>query len=375
MIPQSQNGLNRQVYSLLGMPIDRITMADLVSQIEKASLEKSRLFLSTPNLNFLIQAQSHPEFLESLERSDLCPADGMGILLVARLLGIDLGNRVAGSDIPAALQVHQPTALGRPFKLVLFGGEQGIAAQAKEKLNTHKKSNLNCVAAIDPGKMSPGCFHQQEHLNQINQAKADFLLVALGAQNGQAWIMQNMQELEVPVVSHLGATINFLAGSVLRAPSAIQKLRLEWAWRIKEEPKLAKRYINDFAQLLRLTAKQIIPLGIWLRSTKKKYGTLPLNISVQTLQDNTTFHLAGAAFENTILDLRHILNEEIRYDRNLTIDLSQLRSFDLAFPGLMIVLKDLLTRRNLTLNLTGIPKDLAKPWRLAGMKLNELKKE
>ncbi|MGH6906459.1 MAG: WecB/TagA/CpsF family glycosyltransferase, partial [Aestuariivirga sp.] len=73
-------------------------------------------------------------------------------------------------------------------------------------------------------------------IDSINATGADFLLVALGARKGQTWLLRNMEALKVPVVSHLGATLNFLAGTVRRAPAGMRKLGLEWLWRIKEEP-------------------------------------------------------------------------------------------------------------------------------------------
>ena len=86
-------------------------------------------------------------------------------------------------------------------------------------------------------------------LDQINGSKADFLLVALGAQKGQAWLMANRHKLTVPIVSHLGATLNFLAGTVRRAPAGLQRLGLEWLWRIAQEPYLAARYLMDGTHL------------------------------------------------------------------------------------------------------------------------------
>jgi len=82
-------------------------------------------------------------------------------------------------------------------------------------------------------------------LQAINASQADFLVVALGAKKGQAWILHNLEHLQVPVVSHLGAVVNFVAGTVQRAPAAWQRAGLEWLWRIKEEPALFGRYWND----------------------------------------------------------------------------------------------------------------------------------
>ena len=96
---------------MLGVPIDQITMPALISRIHQAASKREPLFLSTPNLNFLMLSQREPAFRRALLESDLCPADGMGVILICRLLGVPITARVAGSDLPAALQASR--GLGR----------------------------------------------------------------------------------------------------------------------------------------------------------------------------------------------------------------------------------------------------------------------
>lgn len=97
-----------------------------------------------------------------------------------------------------------------------------------------------------------------ELLAQINATGAHFLVVSLGAQKGQAWIVQNMEQLTIPVISHLGAVVNFVAGEVNRAPMWMRKVGLEWLWRIKEEPSLWRRYAADAWLVSRILFKRIV---------------------------------------------------------------------------------------------------------------------
>ena len=90
----------------------------------------------------------------------------------------------------------------------------------------------------------------------MNAARPDFLVVSLGAAKGQAWIMRNLHRLDVPLVSHLGAVVNFVAGEVRRAPRWMQRSGLEWAWRVKEEPALLRRYAGDALRLLPLAWRE-----------------------------------------------------------------------------------------------------------------------
>ena len=251
---------SRKVFCVLGVPVDDITMAGLVARTHQSASDRKPLFISTPNLNYLMLSQRHPEFRRSLLESDICPPDGIGVLLICRLLGIPITSRVAGSDLPAALRTI-PSSAGRSLRLALFGGEPGVGERAQAAINAGDTKRLECVAAIDPGAMTFDRLSDPVILQQVNNTRADFLLVALGAQKGQAWIMGNKEKLTVPVVSHLGATLNFLAGSVKRAPEGIRKLRLEWLWRIKEEPKLAPRYLADGARLVWMLFTRVLPLS------------------------------------------------------------------------------------------------------------------
>jgi N-acetylglucosaminyldiphosphoundecaprenol N-acetyl-beta-D-mannosaminyltransferase len=89
-------------------------------------------------------------------------------------------------------------------------------------------------------------------------------VVSLGARKGQAWIERNRMRLHAPLISHLGAVVNFVAGSVTRAPRWMQQAGLEWLWRIKEEPTLWRRYAGDAVAFARLLLTQSLPLALYL---------------------------------------------------------------------------------------------------------------
>jgi N-acetylglucosaminyldiphosphoundecaprenol N-acetyl-beta-D-mannosaminyltransferase len=139
------------------------------------------------------------------------------------------------------------------------------------------------------------------YLEQINTTGADFLLVALGGQKGQAWFMGNRQKLAVPVVSHLGSTVNFLTGTVRRAPAGLRRLGLEWLWRIGQEPHLAMRYLSDGTRLLGLLLGRVAPLGLWLRWNKRGGSIQGLSVWLDTEQaGQIKVVIAGAARDDLL---------------------------------------------------------------------------
>src|SRR5262249_15057360 len=151
-----------------------------------------------------------------------------------------------------------PHRCSRQLRVFLFGGAAGIAAAAARTLNG-VPSGLSCVGTIDPGYGTIDEMSRDEILASVNGSGADFLAVSLGAKKGQLWLRRNHNRLTIPVRAHLGATLNFQAGTVKRAPARLRAWGLEWLWRMKEEPHLWPRYLHDGCVLLGLIFTRVLP--------------------------------------------------------------------------------------------------------------------
>lgn len=367
--PEEEDDFSRKVYCLLGIPVDDITMDCLVGRIAKATTSRSRLFISTPNLNFLILSQHDPEFRRSLLVSDICSVDGIGVLLLCRLLGVPIKSRVAGSDIPNAILVSPRRIVDRPISMVFFGGGPGVGELARKAVNAGDTERLICVAAIDPGVMNSKKMSDVTMLESVNATGADFLLVALGAQKGQAWLLRSLNEFKIPVVSHLGATLNFLAGTVQRAPIVVRQLGLEWLWRIKEEPRLASRYISDGAQLVWLMLSRIIPLGCWLRWNKICYKNI--NPSVQVITDDsdcTKIIVEGAAPNNSLDSVAMAFRSALLLGNSILLDLRGLCFFEMGFTGYIIMMEKSAQKQNQSFAIVGATSDVTRVLTWCGLK-------
>ena len=139
--------LSREVYCILGMPIDAIEMPDVMQSIETAVANAIPFIISNPNINFLVNSQIDLEFRKPLLLSDLCPPDGMPIVWIARLMGLPIKHRIAGSDIFETLKAR----LGPdgPLKVFIFSTKERVTAPAARTLSTTPE--LGCVAWISPG--------------------------------------------------------------------------------------------------------------------------------------------------------------------------------------------------------------------------------
>lgn len=287
---------SRPVYDILGLPFDAVDLQGAVRSVIQAVENRTPLFVSTPNLNFLIASQSDASFRQSVYASDLSLADGMPVIWLARLLGVPIHQRVAGSDLFEALCAQT----ARTVKVYFFGGPDGAAQQASDRVNAMAEARVRqgltpgvrCVGFESPGFGTLDDMSQAAVIDRINATGADFVVVALGAKKGQAWIQRNREQLHAPVISHLGAVVNMAAGTIARAPRWMQRIGLEWVWRIKEEPMLWKRYASDGWVLLRLLLTKIVPQMVWRMKLRWRGPAQSCDAALDVRRDQGICHMA-----------------------------------------------------------------------------------
>ncbi len=354
--------LSREVYCILGMPIDAIDMPSVLRRIDFAARAASTLFLSTPNLNYLVHFHSDLEFRDSMLLSDLSPADGMPIVWLGRLLGVPIEERVAGSDVfPALSGLRGPE---QPLKLFLFGGDEGVAAAASRALNAAPGA-VKCVGWHYPGFCSVEELSEDFIIDTINSSGADFLVVCLGSKKGQLWLKRNSGRLRVPIRAHLGASLNFEAGKVKRAPIIMQKSGLEWLWRIKEEPYLWRRYWHDGQVLLSLLYSNVLPLIIY-RLITMELSKAQLTLDIETQDGCSKLKFIGAATNKNIKKIITALRTTLSTDKRIVIDLADVSAIDARFLGVLLVYRKMIEFNCTEMVLTGVPSRLERIIRLSG---------
>lgn len=362
--PVRWDDLSRNAYCLLGLPIDAIDMPELIQVIDEAVLHKIPFLISTPNLNFLVHSRSDAAFRETVVLSEICPPDGMPLVWIARLLGLPIRQRVAGSDLFENLKARSPRL---PLKLFLFGGPEGAADAAAIALNK-RPSGLSCVGSAYPGFGAVEDMSQAGTLAKINESRADFLVVALGAQKGQSWLIRNYDRLEIPVRSHLGASINFASGKIRRAPPALCKLGFEWIWRIKEEPQLWRRYWRDGWKLLGLLVTHILPLAFFERWSHQYERLFPTLLIDKVANDETiTLILSGTATRRNTDAAIASFRDLAANKRTIQINLANVSMIDARFLGLLLMLKKQAKKQNADLVLIGASFALRAIFRVNGV--------
>ncbi len=239
------SGPDRDCVAILGLAVDALTYEAWLAQIT-AWLDGPpgpARQICTVNPEFMMVAQQDFRFRQVLARADLCLADGVGLLIAARMLGQRLPARVTGSDgVPKLADL----AAERGWSLYLLGAAEGIAAQAAEVLQ-RDNPGLRIVGTFSG---SPAAADEDALVARVNASGADVLLVAYGAPKQDLWIARNLPRLQVKMAMGVGGTFDFIAGVVPRAPMWMRRAGLEWLFRLYLEPR-------------RITRQMRLPRFIW----------------------------------------------------------------------------------------------------------------
>jgi N-acetylglucosaminyldiphosphoundecaprenol N-acetyl-beta-D-mannosaminyltransferase len=238
----------------------RILNIDIDNYPFKVFLEKlEEGVVVTPNIDHFVKLQSDREFYDCYRQSEHIVCDSRVVQLLWKLLypGRGIVEQIAGSDLLPAYCLHHKDNTSN-VRVFLLGGTVESVQMAKESLN-RKAANDIVVGAYSP----PFGFENDEAegdriIRFVNESSATALAVGVGAPKQEKWIQRHKHRmLGVKVFFAVGATIDFEAGKVKRAPRWMVNAGLEWFYRMMQEPRrLLKRYLVDDLPFFWLALKQ-----------------------------------------------------------------------------------------------------------------------
>ncbi|MDN3275936.1 WecB/TagA/CpsF family glycosyltransferase [Frankia sp. RB7] len=348
--------VSRKVYGLLGLPVDAIGFKALIATMDEAAAKREPFLISTPNVNFLIKSHSNDSFRSSILLSDLCLVDGMPLIWIAKLLRVPIRERVAGSDLFGRLKARTGTRL----RVFLLGGTGDLVERVGKKLNA-ERCGLECVGVLNPGFGSVEELSSPDIITRINESGADLLAVFLNAEKAQAWLLLNHHRLTIPIRAQFGATINFEAGTIQRAPPLLRSTGFEWLWRVKEEPYLWRRYWADGKALLQILFKCVLPLAIAARLTRRR---AQFAIHRAEHDGGVTLELSGSATADEVEAILPYLQRAIEDSTRVIVDLGAVDYADGRLFGVLIEARKQLAERDLSLTITGVSPRLRRIFRL-----------
>ncbi|KRD61877.1 glycosyl transferase [Flavobacterium sp. Root935] len=223
---------------ILNINIQSLSKAELLKKLNKG-------VLVTPNLDHMVKLQKDKSFYNAYQKSDWVICDSKILLLVSRFLGRPIKEAIPGSSFFSSYCTFHKN--NPDVKIFLLGAASGVADQAM--LNINKKVGREIIL----GCHSPTFGFEKNDLEcqgiikMINDSNCNVLVVGVGAPKQEKWIIKYKDEMpSIDLFMALGATIDFEAGNIKRAPIFFQKFYLEWLYRFSKEPKrLWKRYFIE----------------------------------------------------------------------------------------------------------------------------------
>jgi len=260
--------MNRNRVSLGDVDVDRVTLLGALWAIDDLIESGRGGFVVTPNIDHIVLARRDGRVRQAYSQASLSLADGKPLLWMARALGTPLPGKVSGSDLIEPLMASAAAAGRRVF---FFGATPQVSAEAERRL-VRRYPRLKIVgrdcsfwSADDSGApwASPV-------VKAVRESRADLVVVALGSPKQEFWMARHEKDLAPAVAIGLGASLDFVAGAVKRAPAWMSDAGLEWLYRLAQEPRrLAYRYLVRDPQILPIFAGDL-----YRRAVQRRAGPL-----------------------------------------------------------------------------------------------------
>lgn len=233
--------------------IDNLTMAETLNEIEKLIQKKNCSYVVTPNVDHIVRLEKDEELQKVYKNASLILTDGKPLIWISKWYKTPIKEKISGSDLfPRMCQL----AANKNYTMYLLGAAEGVADTAARNL-MKKYPGLNIVGTYSP----PFGFEKNEQemnkiKTQIQDVHPDILIVGLGCPKQEKFMYYHCKELGVPISFGLGASIDFEAGNIKRAPKWMSNHGLEWLYRFSKEPKrLFKRYFVDDLKIIQVARK------------------------------------------------------------------------------------------------------------------------
>lgn len=233
--------------------IDNLTMAETLHEIDKLIQKKNCSYVVTPNVDHIVRLEKDEELQKVYKNASLILTDGKPLIWISKWYKTPIKEKISGSDLfPKVCEL----AANKNYTMYLLGAAEGVADTAARNLMI-KYPGLNIVGTYSP----PFGFEKNEQemnkiKTQIQEVHPDILIVGLGCPKQEKFMYYHCKELGVPISFGLGASIDFEAGNIKRAPKWMSNHGLEWLYRFSKEPKrLFKRYFVDDLKIIQVARK------------------------------------------------------------------------------------------------------------------------
>ncbi|MFX3634458.1 MAG: WecB/TagA/CpsF family glycosyltransferase [Candidatus Pristimantibacillus sp.] len=213
-----------------------MSMDETVTYLTESIEQRRQMHVITANPIMIMSAVNSKDYYKMMKKADLIVPDGAGVVWAANYVGQPVTERVAGFDL-----MHRLMREGekRKWKAYLLGTSQEVIEAAADKLQLQYPQVR--IVGFRNGFFGPD--QDAEIVEAIRKLAPDLLFVARGAETQEPWIVKNRKQLDVPLIMGIGGSFDIIAGRLKRAPVLFQRLRLEWFYRLLQEPKRLPRML------------------------------------------------------------------------------------------------------------------------------------
>ncbi len=238
---------------LLNTYVNNVSMEEAVRSIEDMIENRHKSYIVAVNVDVAVKIEKDKYLKKIVDSADMVFVDGKPLIWISQWHGYPVKEKISGSDL---VPVLCRKASQKGYSIFIIGGKDGVAEKAKENLEK-EYPGIKIVGTYAPpfGFEKDPC--ELDRINRlISEVKPDLLIACLGCPKQEKWVYENCQKYGAAVSVCAGATVDFLAGRVKRAPGWMSRHGLEWLYRFFKEPKrLFKRYFIDDLEIMRLAIK------------------------------------------------------------------------------------------------------------------------
>jgi N-acetylglucosaminyldiphosphoundecaprenol N-acetyl-beta-D-mannosaminyltransferase len=232
-----------------------LTMDEAVGAVMDLAAKAEPALVVTPNVDHLVMLERDARFADAYRRASLRLADGAPLVLLARVLHTPIPERVAGSDLIFRVLA---AAEAQERSVFLFGGQPETSSRAVDVLRRSFPTLRIAGTATPMVDIDTPGDDEAEALAQVRRTRPDILIMFLGTPKQEVWFWARQPLLPPVVALALGGTIDMVAGTKRRAPRWLQRIGLEWTWRLAQDPvRLGRRYLIDDVAFVGIATRQL----------------------------------------------------------------------------------------------------------------------
>lgn len=238
---------------LLNTWVNNLDMEETVAAVEQMIASDRKSYVVAINVDVVMKIEEDPYLKKVVDEADMVLVDGKPLVWISRLHGNPVKEKISGSDL---VPVLCRKAAEKGYRIFILGGKDGVAKAAETRLQ-RMYPEIQIAGVYAPPFGFEKDAKELNHINaMITDAHPDILITCFGCPKQEKWIYENISKYDAKVSVCAGATVDFLAGTVKRAPRWMSDHGLEWLYRFMQEPRrLFKRYFIDDIQILKLIVK------------------------------------------------------------------------------------------------------------------------